>query len=376
MTSIARLVAFCRRRWKNNSTAVWFYCKTFSYRIKWLARNWPDFVARRYHNNVSTLRFHWAKLHFRYSKGSNRGGDFWGAILIAILDTFFRKDWDQLLRFDHYTPRPLKVKRPPVGRRAAAPWPTIGMVTPSFNHRRFLEQTMNSVLSQEFPRLQYAVIDGGSTDGSREIIEHYRDRLIYSVSEPDQGQSDALVKGFAKIDADILGYLNSDDLLTPGSLAFVADYFARNPDVDVIYSHRIIVDENGFEIGRWILPPHHEYSLRRIDYIPQETMFWRRQVFEKAGGIDNRLQFAMDWDLILKFMDMGANFRRVPCFLGCFRSHPAQKTARWKEVGDHEVTELRRRQGIDDSEIHLAGFHYRRTAAFYSIAHRFGLPAN
>jgi hypothetical protein len=83
----------------------------------------------------------------------------------------------------------------------------------------------------------------------------------------------------------------------------------------------------------------------------------------------------MDWDLILKFMDMGANFRRVPCFLGCFRSHPAQKTASWKDVGENEVTALRRRQGIEDAEIHMAGFHYRRTAAFYSIAHRLGLPA-
>ena len=371
MTFTRKILASLRRRWSNTTSGLWFY-------VTRLPNHSPllRFLGRRYRNNTSAIRYHWATFHFRCRHSHYMQNRMAGTPFYLVLELVFRRDWNQFIRFDQYAPRPLVFKKLPVRRKPAGFPLSVGLVTPSFNQGHFLEQTMRSVLTQEFPRLQYAVVDGGSNDGSPQLIEKYRNCLIYGVSEPDQGQSDALVKGFAKIDADILGYLNADDLLAPGSLAFVADYFSRNPEVDVIYSHRIIIDENGREVGRWILPPHDEHSLRRVDYIPQETLFWRRRLYEKVGGIDSSFHYAMDWDIILKFMDAGAEFRRVQGFLGCFRSHPAQKTAALsKTVGEREVQALRRRQGICESEIDLASFRYRRAAAFYSIAHRLGLPA-
>lgn len=330
------------------------------------------FLERRYTNNVSAFYYHYARFRYRYCPGHEGR---WGWLAMPfywLINLILNRDWNQLMHFDHHKPRPVRLDRLPQSGSPASL--SIAIVTPSFNQRPFLEQTMRSVLEQDYPQLQYAVVDGGSTDGSNEVIERFRERLAYGVSEPDRGQSDALVKGFAKVTGDIMGYLNSDDLLTRGSLAFVNEFFFRNPKVDVIYGHRIIIDEWGQETGRWVLPPHDEHSLRRVDYIPQETLFWRRAVFEKAGGIDSNFHFAMDWDLILKFMDAGARFERVPYFLGCFRVHATQKTnSLWLTVGEKEVKQLRQRQGIAESEVHAAVFRYRRAAAFYSVANRLGI---
>ena len=103
--------------------------------------------------------------------------------------------------------------------------------------------------------------------------------------------------------------------------------FSNIPTVDVIYGHRVIIDPDGLEVGRWVIPPHDSECVRRFDYVPQETLFWRRRCYEEVGGIDVRFHFAMDWDLILKFISVGARFRRLPYFLACFRVHGAQKTS-------------------------------------------------
>ncbi len=131
-----------------------------------------------------------------------------------------------------------------------------------------------------------------------------------------------------------MAYLNSDDILLGGALDYVAAYFSAHPEVDVIYGHRIIIDEEDREIGRWILPRHDRRVIRWSDYIPQETMFWRRRIWEAAGGrLDESFQFAMDWDLILRFDDAGAVFRRVPAFLAAFRHHAGQKTISAMDTG-------------------------------------------
>ena len=166
-------------------------------------------------------------------------------------------------------------------------------------------------------------------------------------SGPDEGQADAIAKGFAKTSgkpSDIMAWINSDDFYLPGALAFVADYFARHPDVDLIYGHRILVDENSREIGRWFLPTHDDEVLRLYDFVPQETMFWRRRIWDKVGGIDTSFKFAMDWDLLLRFQAAGAKIVRVPYFLACFRIHSAQKTsAQMESVGQKEIDALRLR---------------------------------
>ena len=205
--------------------------------------------------------------------------------------------------------------------------------------------TIESVLAQGYPNLRYAVVDGGSTDGSLEAISASKEHLAYFVSEKDAGQCDAIRKGFRNISGDVMAYLNSDDLLMPGALLFVGEYFALHPDVDVIYGHRVIIDADGNEIGRRFVPPHTSEALGYFDFIPQETMFWRKSIYERVGGLDPAFHFALDWDLILRFVKAGARFRRVPYFLGCFRSHTEQKSATIHEtVGADEIRILQRRE--------------------------------
>ncbi len=134
--------------------------------------------------------------------------------------------------------------------------PVISIVTPTFNQGQTLSATIESVLHQNYPQVQYAVIDGGSTDETKNVLARYRADLYYCVSEPDNGQAHAIAKGFAALQGDVMAYLNSDDILMPGTLSFVGEYFATHPRIDAIYGNRVIVDECGREVGRWILPRH------------------------------------------------------------------------------------------------------------------------
>lgn len=204
---------------------------------------------------------------------------------------------------------------------------------------------MRSVLEQNYPRLEYIVQDGGSTDGTVRILERHADRLHHWESTPDAGQAAAINAGFKHATGEILAYLNADDLLLPGSLAFVSRRFRDDPGIDVLYAHRIIVDEAGDEIGRWILPRHDDRTLEWIDVVPQETLFWRRALWQRIGGaLDEQLDFAFDWDLLLRFRAAGARIVRVPRFLAAFRAHEGQKTsALMEELGKPEMRRVRER---------------------------------
>jgi glycosyltransferase involved in cell wall biosynthesis len=261
----------------------------------------------------------------------------------------------------HYPPRPMKIPdrylQEQNQKSIPGGWPVISIVTPSFNQSEFIERTIQSLFQQHYPRLEYIVQDGGSNDGTVEILKKYEDRLARWVSEKDAGQSDALNTGFGHATGDILAYLNSDDMLLPGTLHYVARYFATHPEIDVVYGHRVLMDEYDQEIGRWVMPPHDDEILSWADYIPQETMFWRRSVWEKAGGrIDKNFKFAMDWDLILRFRDAGARINRLPRFMGAFRIHPHQKTsAEISNQGELEMGLLRERchgRKVSDAEVH------------------------
>ena len=231
-----------------------------------------------------------------------------------------------------YKPRHLRAELFPASRKGRHALPAIAIVTPSLNQGGSIANTIESVLRQGYPRLEFAVIDGGSTDNTSRVLERYESDLAYYVSEPDRGQSHAITKGFDHLKGDIISYLNSDDLLMDGALRFVGDYFATHDSVDVIYGHRLVIDEDGREVGRWILPPHESEAIRNFDYVPQETLFWRKSLYEAVGGIDQSFQFAMDWDLLLRFIKAGARFSRVPYFLACFRVHSKQKTQTLSEL--------------------------------------------
>ncbi len=234
--------------------------------------------------------------------------------------------------------------------------PSISIVVPSYNQASFLKASIDSVLNQNYPNLELVLVDGGSTDGSVEIIEQYRRRFSWWCSESDGGQVRALNKGFAKTSGKIMGWLNSDDMYMPYTLAEVARFFSKHPEIDVIYGNRILIDADGAEIGRWILPPHENGLLSKADVVPQETVFWRRRIWDKIGGrLDEKFTFAMDWDMLVRFRDAGARMKRLPMFLGLFRIHDRQKSAPAnKQIGDEEMQEIRRRcLGFEPSRLGL-----------------------
>ncbi len=223
--------------------------------------------------------------------------------------------------------------------------PAISIVTPSLNQGAFLEATILSVLGQEYSNLEYVVQDGGSTDQTNEILARYRSVLKGCESRPDNGHANAINLGFRQTTGEIMGYLNSDDILLPGALLYVGRYFRQHPDVAAVYGHRIVVDTNGNEVGRWVLPRHDDRALSAFDYIPAETLFWRRSLWDKAGGgLDEGLSHVDDWELVLRFADAGARFVRLPRFLGAFRVHPYQRTTETPSV-TAESDVLRARHG-------------------------------
>ena len=291
-----------------------------------------------------------------------RSARFWPGIVLGRPNTLGRlPEWEQefiLGRIEqgaghslktgaHHAPREVEAEHFPRSRTDAGRLPKLTVVTPSFNQGRYLDATIRSVLGQEGVRLDYIVRDGGSSDGSGEIVKRHAPRLKAWATEPDGGQADAVRRGFAAAECgpdDVMAYVNSDDVLMPGAARFVAEYLARHPRVDVVFGHRVLVDDHGREVGRWLTPRRSFLDLRIHDFIPQETLFWRRRIWDRVGGIDAGFQYSADWDLLLRFAAAGARFHRLPWFLGQFRIHPAQKTAtQAAETGVREETILRQR---------------------------------
>ena len=276
-----------------------------------------------------------------------------------------------------HPPKILRMENFPAPSSNKKNLPSIAMVIPSFMQGHFIERTLASITEQNYPKLFLAVQDAGSTDKTLEVLQKYAGKITTWSSTPDTGQARAIREGFSKIKGDIMAWLNSDDLLLPGTLRFVGEYFRKHPEVDAIYGHRVIIDENDDEVGRWILPPHDPDLLHTLDYVPQETLFWRSQLWEKVGGIDPKFRFAMDWDLLLRFSECGAKMVRVPYFMGCFRVHPEQKTsAVMNTVGAEEITHLRfRTLGRVPTSHELGDMHKnaRRRSALYEMLLKFGI---
>src|SRR6516165_7408530 len=262
---------------------------------------------------------------------------------LGLIRLFFRHKFGVRLNLgQHYPPAELKVPASYYAEIAPQNAPRIAIVTPSLNRAPYLKQAIGSILGQEYLNLAYFVQDGVSEDGSVDILNSYKGQLAWS-SEPDTGQANAINRAFEKIDGDIMAYINSDDMLLPGTLSYVVRFFERNPRVDVVYGHRICIDRDDSEIGRWVLPQHDLEALKWADYIPQETMFWRRRVWDAVAPFNESFNYALDWDFILRAQAEGYRFRRLPRFLAWFRVHNEQKTLALKQVGQQECDKLRKR---------------------------------
>ena len=226
------------------------------------------------------------------------------------------------------------------------PSPNIAIVTPSLNQRASIGATIESVLSQNYPRLDYLVMDGGSNDGTVELLQSFGSRIRF-VAQPDAGQADAINRGFGQCRGAILGWLNSDDTLAAGALATVAKLFAAYPNAAVIYGDCDFIDAAGKRIGRCEhIEPFNLHRLRHYsDFIVQPAAFFRRSAFESVGGLDASLHRAMDYDLWLKLAET-VQFHYEPVTLANYRWVGTNKSGEggWKRLA--EVRTVAERHGL------------------------------
>jgi glycosyltransferase involved in cell wall biosynthesis len=222
-------------------------------------------------------------------------------------------------------------------------WPKISVVTPSYNQAEFLERTILSVLNQNYPNLEYIIIDGGSTDGSVEIIKKYEKYLTYWVSERDKGQSQAINKGFKKAHGEIYAYLNSDDIYLPNTLYLIANAH-KNKRWDIIYGHAYVIDERDTIKDLWVcLPFSLKERLFEVFSIHQPSVFWKKEVFINANGFNENNRTCMDSEFFVKSYTKGAKFLALNIPLSCFRFHKHSITAsgRLYEELEKEIKRLR-----------------------------------
>jgi glycosyl transferase family 2 len=208
----------------------------------------------------------------------------------------------------------------------AAPLPLVSIVTPSLNQGRFVLDTIRSVLGQDYPRIEYLVVDGGSTDGTLATLARH-DGALRWISEPDGGQAAAVNKGLRMASGEILGWLNSDDVYEPGAVSAAVAYLREHPETALVYGDAILIDASGRELGpcTHVEPPDVQRLIHAGDYIVQPAAFFRRAAFEAVGGLDESLHWALDYDLWLKIA------RRFPL------AYLPRKLARCRQTGENKT---------------------------------------
>ncbi len=204
--------------------------------------------------------------------------------------------------------------------------PRVSIVTPSYNQGRYLENTIRSVLDQDYPNIEYIIADGGSQDESVEIIRKYQERLAWWVSEKDKGQSDALNKGFAHATGEILAWLNSDDTYYPGTVSQAVAFLKEHPEAGLVYGDANLVDDSGKVIGHFASKQtDYRRMLRGSVHIPQATTFFRSALWRQVGPLDPSLFYAFDYDLWVRLAKV-SELGYIPRLWANFRIHTHGKT--------------------------------------------------
>ena len=221
--------------------------------------------------------------------------------------------------------------------------PLVTIVTPSYNMARYLPETIDSVLSQDYPRIEYIVMDGGSTDGTLEILRSHGTRLRY-FSRKDKGPADAIHQGFGEGRGEILAWLNADDTYFPGAVRKAVEFLQAHPDIDVVYGEGYWIDENGGRISRYPTLPYDAKVLERDCFICQPASFFRAGAYRKCG-LDPDLGLSFDYDLWIRMAKQGARFAAISDYLANSRMHRGAKT-------------LKEREGVFQVSMDLLRRHY------------------
>lgn len=204
--------------------------------------------------------------------------------------------------------------------------PLVSIVTPSYNQVQYLEKTIVSVVNQDYPHIEHIVIDGGSTDGSIDIIKKYAHHLSFWKSEKDRGQTDAINQGFAIAKGEILSWLNSDDTLMPNAVSDAVNFFAAHSDVGMVYGDAHYIDEKSRVIGKF---PAAQTDIKKLRngyvHIPQQAAFFRKTIWDKVAPLDETFFFAMDYDLWVRIASLSP-ISYIPILWANFRLHGQGKT--------------------------------------------------
>jgi glycosyltransferase involved in cell wall biosynthesis len=232
-------------------------------------------------------------------------------------------------------------------------YPRITVVTPSYNQAQFIPETIESVLNQNYPNLEYFIVDGGSTDGTQDIIRQYEQRISWWVSEKDNGQSDALRKGFQRATGDLIGWLNSDDIYFPGALFKIAEAYSRQPEAS-LYIGGVAVGALHDGPIRWVTlpPPRWTWWPKKGQYIVlQQASFYRRAVYEQIGGINSGIFIRMDGDIMHRLLLHHPEAAIIDDVLGFIRWHDATKST-------HSLDIYRRETDMWYSEMGMSGWQH------------------
>jgi glycosyltransferase involved in cell wall biosynthesis len=239
----------------------------------------------------------------------------------------------------------------------------VSIVTPSYNQARYIEATIRSVLSQDYADIEYLILDGGSTDGTVDVIKKYENRLAAWVSEKDQGQTDAINRGFARARGDVLAWINSDDTYEPGAVAAAVKYLQEHPQVGMVYGACNYIDEAGHVIGKFNAAQTNYLLLRQgYTHIPQQTMFFRAKLWKLIGPLDPSFYFAMDYDLWTRIAAR-AEIKYLPQTWANFRIHTSGKTVLADERCWPEMIRVHYRDGGSFFSIIVAKYYLRKLLA-------------
>jgi glycosyltransferase involved in cell wall biosynthesis len=223
--------------------------------------------------------------------------------------------------------------------------PLVTVVTPSYNQGQFIRATIESVLSQDYPNIEYVIMDGGSKDQTASVAAEYASRLTF-ISEKDRGQSHAINKGFKMAKGEIVSWLNSDDTILPGAISHAAAAFERRPGLGAVYGEGYLIDYDGNVKNRF--PATEPFNLWKLiylsDYILQQTVYFRRAIFAEIGFLDEALNWGMDWEILIRIAKRYP-IEYIPEYMGCLREYGEAKTFSGGGRRFKELAEIMRRHG-------------------------------